>query len=70
MIVSDNTIPADRLGSFFKNWRRFFAKSGKNLATNVLKKPGRALEIFSIIATAAATKIRLHLWKFSFSRRC
>ena len=56
MIVSDNTIQAEGLGSFFKNLGRISAKSGKKLATNVLKNPGRALEITSNIATAAATK--------------
>ena len=56
MIVSDNTIQAEGLGSFFKNLGRISAKAGKKLATNVLKNPGKALEITSIIATAAATK--------------
>ena len=56
MIVIDNTIQAEGLGSFFKNFGRIYAKAGKKLATNVLKNPGRALEITSNIATAAATK--------------
>ena len=56
MTVSDNTIKAEGLGSFFKNLGKISAKAGKKLATNVLKKPGRALEITSNIATAAATK--------------
>ena len=56
MIVSDNTIQAEGLGSFFKNLGRISAKAGKKLATNVLKNPGRALENTSNIATAAATK--------------
>ena len=56
MIVSDNTIQAEGLGSFFKNLGRISAKAGKKLATNILKNPGRALEITSNIATAAATK--------------
>ena len=56
MIVSDNTIQAEGLGSFFKNLGRIFGKAGKKLATNVLKNPARALEITSNIATAAATK--------------
>ena len=38
MIVSDNTIQAERLGSFFKNLGKISAKAGKKLATNVLKK--------------------------------
>ena len=56
MIVSDNTIQAEGLGSFFKNLGRISAKAGKKLATNVLKNPGRVLEITSNIATPAATK--------------
>ena len=56
MIDSDNTIQAEGFGSFFKNLGRISAKAGKKLATNVLKNPGRALEITSKIATAAATK--------------
>ena len=56
MIVSDNTIQAEGLGSYFENLGKIFAKAGKKLATNVLKNPGRALEITSNIATAAATK--------------
>ena len=56
MIVSDNTIKAEVLGSFFKNLGKISSKAGKKLATNVLKNPGRALEIGANIATAAATK--------------
>ena len=56
MIVSDNTIQAEGLSSFIKNSGRISAKAGKKLATNVLKNPGRALEITSNIATAAPTK--------------
>ena len=56
MIVSDNTIQAEGLASFFKNLGKISAKAGKKLATNVLKNPGRALEITSNIATAAASK--------------
>ena len=56
MTVSDNTIKAEGLGNFFKNLGKISAKAGKKLATNVLKNPGRALEITSNIATAAATK--------------
>ena len=56
MIVSDNTLQAERLGSFFKKLGRISAKLGKNLATKVLKTPGRAVEITSNIAIAAATK--------------
>ena len=56
LTVSDNTIKAEGLGSFFKNLVKISAKTGRKLATNVLKNPGRALEITSNIATAAATK--------------
>ena len=54
--MSDNTIQAEGLGSFLKNLGKISAKAFKNLATNVIKKSGRALEITSNIATAAATK--------------
>ena len=56
MIVSDSVIQAEGLGSFFKNLGKVSAKAGKKLAKNVLKNPGRALEIGANIATAAATK--------------
>ena len=56
MTVSDNTIKAEGLGSFFKNLGKISSKAGKKLATNVLKNPGAALEIRANIATAAATK--------------
>ena len=56
MIVTDNTIKAEGLSSFFKNLGKIPAKLRKKLATNVLKNLGRALEITSNIATAAATK--------------
>ena len=56
MIVSDNTIQAEGLGSFFKILGKISAKAGRKLATNVLSNPARALEITSNIATAAATK--------------
>ena len=56
MTVSDKTIQAEGLGSFFKKLGRISTKAGKKLATIVLKNLGRALEITSNIATAAATK--------------
>ena len=56
MIVSDNTIQAEGLGDFFKKLGKVSGKTAKKLATNVLKNPGRALEITSNIATAAASK--------------
>ena len=56
MTVSDNTIQVETLGSIFKNLRRISAKAGKKSASDILKNPGRALEITSNIATATATK--------------
>ena len=54
MIVSDNTIEAG-LADFFKNLGRMSVKAGK-IATNILKNPGRALEISANVATAAASR--------------
>ena len=56
MTVSDNTIKAEGLSSFFKNLGKISAEAGKKLATNVLKIPARALEIGANVATAAASK--------------
>ena len=41
---------------FSKHVGRSSAEAGKKLATNRIKNPGRALEITSNIATAAATR--------------
>ena len=56
MTVSDNTIKAEGLGSFFKNLGKISAKASKKVAENVLSNPGRALDLTAKIATAAATK--------------
>ena len=56
MIVSDNTIKAEGLGSFFKNLGKISAKASKKLATNALKNPARFLEIGANVATAAVSK--------------
>ena len=56
LIVSDNTIKAEGLGSFFKNLGKISAKAGKKVAKNVLSNPGRALDLTAKIANAAATK--------------
>ena len=56
MIVSDNTIKAEGLGSFFKNLGKISAKACKKLATNVLKNPARFLEIGANVAAAAASR--------------
>ena len=56
MIVSDNTIKAEGLGSFFKNLGKISSKAGKKLAKNVLSNPGTALDLTAKLATAAANK--------------
>ena len=52
MIVSDNTIEIEGLGTFFKKLGR--TSAGKKMSTNVLKNQGRALENTSDIATEAS----------------
>ena len=56
MIVSDNMIQAEGLGDFFKNLGKSSVKVGKKLAKNVLKNPGRALEIGANIGSAVASR--------------
>ena len=56
MIVSDNVIQAEGLGSFFKNLGKKGLSISKKMAKNVLSNPGRALDLTAKIATAAATK--------------
>ena len=56
MTVSDNTIQAKPLGSFFKKLGNVSAKAGKKLATNALKNPARFLEIGANAATPAASR--------------
>ena len=56
MTVSDNTIKAEELGSFFKNLGKISSKAGKKLAKNLLSNPGRAFDLTAKIATAAASK--------------
>ena len=51
MIVSDKFIQAEGLGSFIKKLGRISFKLGKKLATNMLKKPGRALELRRLLQT-------------------
>ena len=54
MTVSDNTIQAEGLTSFFKNLGRDADKAGEKIATIVLKNPERALHNTANITTAAA----------------
>ena len=54
--VSDNSIKAEGLGSFFLIFGKVSAKAGKKLAKNVISNPGRALDLTAKMATAAATR--------------
>ena len=56
MIVSDNTVQAEGLGDFFKNLGKKGLNVSKNMAKNVLSNPGRALDLTTKIATAAASR--------------
>ena len=56
MIVSNNVIQAEGLGDFFKNLGKKGLKVSKKVAKNVLRNPGRALDLTAKIATAAASR--------------
>ena len=56
MTVNDNTIKAEGLGDFFKNLGKKRLDASKKMANDVLKNRSRALDITSIIATAAAIR--------------
>ena len=56
MTVSNKTIQAKALGSFFKNLGRKSAKVVKNFATSALENPGRFIEVGANVATAAASR--------------
>ena len=56
MIVSDSNIQAEGLGDFFKNLGTKGLNVSKKMAKNVLKNPGRALEIGANVGTAFATR--------------
>ena len=56
MTVSDKTIQAEGLGSFFIILGKISPEASKNLATNALKNPARFLEIGANVATAAASR--------------
>ena len=55
MTVSDKTKVAEGLGEFFKNLAKKGLNVSKKMAKNVLKNPGRALDITANIATATAS---------------
>ena len=56
MIVSDNTIEPEGLSDFFKNLGKKGLNVSKKMAKNVLSNPGRALDLTTKIATAAALR--------------
>ena len=56
MIVSDNTIQAEGLGDFFKNLGKKGLNVSKKMAKNILKNPGRALEIGANVGAAFASR--------------
>ena len=56
MIVSDNVIQAEGLGDFFKYLGKKGLNVSKKMAKNVLKNPGRALEIGANVGTAFASR--------------
>ena len=58
MIVSENTIVAEGLGTLFKNLGRSSARESKKSATFVLKIPGRAVIIRAKLGSAAVGKIQ------------
>ena len=58
MIVSDNVIQAEGLGSFLKNLGKISSKAGKKLAKNIKSNSGRALDLSAKIATAAQPNLQ------------
>ena len=56
MTVSDNTIQAEGLGDFFKNLGEKGIKVSKKMPKNILKNPGRALEIGANVGSAFASR--------------
>ena len=54
--MSDNAIQAEGLGDFFKNLGKKGINISKKMAKNVLRNPGRALEIGANVGSAFATR--------------
>ena len=52
LIVSDQTIQAERLGDFFRS----VGKAAKNVGKKIINNPGRALELAADIGTPAVSK--------------
>ena len=53
---SDDTNQAEGLGNFFESPGKNGLKITENKAKNVLRNPGRGLDIIANIATAAASR--------------
>ena len=56
MIVVDDVIQAEGLADFFKSLCKKGLNVSKKMAKNVIKNPGRALEIGANIGTAFETR--------------
>ena len=58
MVASVYTTKAEGLGNLLKNLGKASAKAGEKVATNVMKNPGRALEVaVAKIGSAAVSRI-------------
>ena len=72
MADSDDTSKAERIGSFPKNGKTH-AKIGKNMAANVMKQPGRELELAAKPIVQWNLEVSKHffllllIWKSFFS---
>ena len=65
MTVSDKTIQAERLGSFFESLGRLSAKAGKKLATSVKKSQGELWKLFQTLQQQPQPKTQKQLYHHS-----
>ena len=56
MTLSDNKKTAQALSDFFKSLGKISAKVCKKLAKNIIKNPGRALDITANVAIAVSSR--------------
>ena len=63
MVVSDNTIQAEGLSDFFKILGKKGFNASKKMAKNVLKNPGRALDLTANVASAVASRKPINITK-------
>ena len=61
MTVSDNTNQAESLGDFLENLGKKRLSVSKRMAKNVLKNPGRALDITANVTSAVTYKNPKHV---------